>query len=634
MIVAVAFASTFVITVVLCLVMLYILERRRYALPRGVKASTPFPAVMPVVAAPPSAPDENVCLNLVGDASGRLVQSPLERLTPCNVTSDCATCTTYPVPLTLACVAADPTTARLQTKLGNKAAKFCMPAPRACITPELLPCTHDAECARCTEGADEQMRCQVVRETQKLVPRDGGAELTIPAGQYCLPSTPASCNAENGAWQWTTDGWTCVCHHPSVWGGESCETLIACSNNLTTPWSASRQQLLHNRPGGGVWSADSGVNPEGCHLSSGITVPCGTTGALPNTVCRCDGLMKGSFTAFRNDPLDPLACAPDNCSVNALGGATRASGLAATWAPRIPASPCICSGADSRAWVSDPNQNTDDGYRFTGWCTPRVPGTRGAQVTVPAGNPSALPHHAVAHAASCAVAENRNPAATSLVPGFADDADGTASVAVCSVDPCRGKYNDPSFQPPASVRDLGHFDPSAGACACVEGTVAFATASCNFTTNPVCNSCVDACSEMANPDPTKRPCQVARCEGEGCDRKVLCRTTTEGAAECVCSGDYALASDGRTCVRRFAAGTSCKGYVGQAVCETPGAHCLCHTGRDNSVFGMLGDCRNTRRVYAMCSGNYDGDLSALICRDGTNLRQCGGTKCPEEEGCS
>lgn len=583
------FIILFVVVSALTVIVAYIIDRDVLKPEQGGAVANPMPGIMPVVAAPAVPPQETVCLNLTADADGVYAQSSLDKLHPC--TNSCNECTTYPVNIPLECKAPTEEQARVQAALGNAATTYCLPVSNSCF-PTLQACTHNAQCASCTD--DDLMKCTVTTDRQTLVTRDG-INVDIPPGQWCLPAGPQTCDPANGAWQWTTDGWKCVCYQPSIWGGDACDMMIACNNHLAVDETKQKQQLLLNTTNGGQWTVESGVNPEGCYLNVwGNDVSCDTPGARPNTVCQCDGLLRNSYTGFTNDPTNPLVCVPDNCSVNAQGGAT--SGVAVQWSDTAPPNPCVCSGANSSPW-----EFKNGKPQYIGWCSERVPLTNNAVVRIPPGN----------HA-RCGIPSNSAADITSLVPGFADDDSGTATVPVCSMDPCRGLYNDPLYRPITELQSLGHYKNNA--CACIEGNEARTVENCDYTLNPVCSTCVNPCAYMSRDNPDERPC-IAEPRGNALAGDEVACMAVGGKPMCVCRADYALAADGRTCVRKFGKIESCKGYIYEHVCEEPGARCNPHM-----------DCLY-KHAFAKCTTAYQNENKC-------NLpgQTCGGSACPVIEG--
>lgn len=640
----------------------------------GVKAMPPFPTVVPLVMAPPTDPLNTVCVNLVGSDNGSYVPSPLDPLRQCSTNADCAECHVTPTELdaqirnTLACVPSDayPDVADQQASLGNNGSKFCLPYPRTCLAPQsLVACTHDADCAACDDdvGDGVGMQCQIV-STPKVIsrvrgdPKTADDVVTVDPGKWCLPRT-GECNAENGVLQWTTDGWSCNCKYPNVHGGDACNLMKACNNFIATPWSRDKQQLLvnENTSSPRAWSIASGINPELCHNIEEEDVSkwdlvCNTTNPnlVRNTVCQCDGLMMGSYTGFRNEIEDPLTCTVDSCSVNAMGGRATEPLALVQWSAdsNVPPNQCVCSGANSRIWDSDARnpdllQETDpiladqlrtqEGYVFRGRCN---------DITLPNSQIVITAHPDRMASDICADQSNQNAAVSSLVPGYAKDAAGNATVSVCSTDPCTGSYSDPNFAPPDSVTSWGHYDATVGACSCVSPSRDIATA-CDNTLNPVCSTCVNACAGMDSDNPNDWPCRQHPTKPcmENPDWKPECITDSNGNAQCVCPSGCGNI-DGFTCAKKFEPGAGCLGFVGVPnICEaeTPGGYaaCKCHRGKNPvGVGGGLNidfTCEDTDTFYAKCTSTTS---ETPTCRKGGDgmFISCGGSRCPEgHEGC-
>ena len=605
----------FVVTLFATLVMVVLLSRvydKDTRLPSGSRSLPPFPNVAPLVISPELDPTSTSCVSLVGDATGAYVPAPMNPLRACGSDGDCSGCTSSPIDTPLSCRAPSSDVAAQQAALGNSASAYCLPTPQTCLEP-LVACTHDIDCASCSDTVgDQAMQCQIVSAPKKIA-LDAG-ELDVPPGQWCLPKTGA-CDAVNGVLHWTTAGWTCACRYPAIHGGEKCDILKACNNSLTTGWSAGNQQLLLNKPGPPqVWDMASGVNPMLCHVEGEWDKPC-EPGTLPNAVCQCDGLMLGSRMGFRNEATDPLTCTPDSCSGNAMGGRASEPLELVDWSPNNPhtgENQCVCSGADSRIWDLDTRDpatlepeladtlRLQQGYVYTGRCADTTIATNGSVVVL-----EAEPGHA--SSAACSRQNNAHAEITSLVPGFADDESGTATVSVCSADPCRGKYSDINFQPPEGLQDWGHYSAEAGACECVN-TEEVHTRSVavpgDGVVNPVSSVCTNACEGMDSANPEDWPCKQD--PNRPCPAKPQCITGEQGEAVCVCPAGCGN-TDGLTCMAQFDNESSCAGYT-----EVPNAckpqdgkrsQCKCHRGRDrpDAPLGGLQDCRNTGEFYAMCT---------------------------------
>jgi hypothetical protein len=656
----VVFVVTLVVGLALTILVAYVWDGSEpVGPPAGVKALPPFPSVSPLVAPPPVNPEAAVCVSLVGDETGAYVPSPLFPLRACSLDADCADCHVAPEDLdatlrrTLRCVntgdasAGYPDVASTQAALGFSGSQFCLPQKHACLPPEsdsLVACTHDSECAQCNDeiGDGAAMSCQIVSRKKLLSRGDADAEdvIEVQPGRWCLPRTGA-CDAENGVLQWTTEGWSCNCRYPDIHTGEACDVVKACNNFLTTPWSAAHQQLVVNEASSGpdpeAWSMSTGVNPMLCHVG-GVTdrgawdQVCDPANAnlVPNAVCQCDGLMLGSYMGFRAETENPLTCTPDSCSVNALGGRASEPLALVEWSsdPDVPANQCVCSGANSRLWDSDPSSESgreQEGFVFRGRC---------ADVTLPQSEVVIRADPERMASDVCATASNSAAEVTSLVPGYAQDATGSASVSVCSADPCRGTYSDPEIAPPENVRSWGHYDATVGACSCVSPAATVAVAECNNTLNPVCSTCVNACAGMESSNEEDWPCGTHATRP--CSTKSTCLTDAQGNAMCTCGEECAVADDG-TCAAKFAEGEGCKGFVGVPnICST--GSCKCHAGQGTSGgsgglgFNFSVSCEDKDTYHAMCTTS---ESAVPTCRVGESgvFVSCGSTPCPAEAGC-
>ena len=650
----VVFLITFIVTLVLTILSAYVWDREKKVSPSaGIKAMPPFPLVAPLVAPPPVDPSDTVCVNLVGDASGGYVPSPLAPLRACTHDSECDDCHVTPeemderVRRTIKCVEAStyPGTAEAQSELGNPGSKFCLPEKRACLPPTsdaLVACTHDSECAQCSDeiGDGSGMVCQIVSQ-RKLLSRRGTLSevaalgpddvVVVEPGKWCLPRT-GTCDAENGVLQWTTEGWSCMCRYPSVHTGEACNVMKACNNFLTTPWSASHQQLLINEANANepeVWEMASGVNPTACHTPGNIdrsqwdkVCEPDNPNLVSNTVCQCDGLMRGSHMGFRSEGENPLTCSPDSCNVSAQGGRAHEPLALVDWStdPAVPPNQCICSGANSRIWDSERDGGREqEGYVWRGRC-----------------NDVTLPHSEVViradaermASAMCSTPSNSAADVTSLVPGYAQDATGSATVGVCSADPCRGQYSDPNIAPPEGLKNWGHYDATVGACACAAPSASVAVDECDNVLNPACSTCVNACVGMDSDDPNDWPCQ--RHPLRPCPAKPTCLTDEQGKAQCVCDSKC-TSTDSMTCAEKFESEAGCHGFVGVPNICTTGT-CKCHKGEGTAGGLFALRCEDKGTFYAKCTT----DSSATpTCREGSGglFRKCSSVNCPTQRGC-
>lgn len=661
----IVFVLVFVATLVLTTVVAHVYSRKSGDTgPQlaGTRVLPPFPNVAPLTTAPAwsAPPGSSVCVVLTGDERGAYVPAPLHPLTKCTSAGDCEGCTVSTGEnVAISCQTPSAEVSAQQSGLDNASSKFCLPTPKTCIsaTTGLTACTHDSECAPCVDavGEGQAMTCEIVGHPKTIALPDGGEEVDVPVGQWCLPKT-GRCDSKNAVLQWTTDGWGCACRFPTIHGGEACDTLIACNNHLTTEWSAGNQQLLINRGdgeevGGDVWGVESGINPTLCHVEGESDTSlwdrvCGAgTGTVPNAVCQCDGLMLGSHMGFRNEALDPLTCSPDNCSVNALGGRTSEPLTLASWAPGVAENQCVCSGADARIWDIDTRdpavvEETDpllaetlrlqQGYVYTGRCSDATIATNGAQVVLPAD-----PVHA--GSVSCGSDSNKHAEVTGLVPGFAVDATGSANVHVCAADPCRGVYSDINFQPLEELQYRGHYSADDGVCLCDNPSRAVNVGEVTeVTVNPVGSVCVDACFGMDSDNPEDWPCKQD--PTRPCALKPSCITDDNGNPVCICAESCGN-TDGFTCAAQFEPGSNCNGYTGVPnICATGDdgleARCMCNKGKSRDAVGQ--SCWDTPRWYAMCTTSLSSDPS---CHEGSVpwlSDPCGNQdlRCEGEPGCA
>ena len=299
-----------------------------------------FPDAYPQISPPPTtAPEQLECLRLCADEVGALSPCPDVAIQKCNNNNDCLSCTA-PYNLPISCQEPSSTIKDQQKKLGNESDKYCLVEKHACAgstdPTKLQTCNSDSDCAVCDDldnsDIGESMICQAVpdKATLTTVTANGYGTKTIenvPAGRYCLPKLK-TCDYTTGSAVWTSLGWKCECNKfGSLFGGEDCSKMIACSNNLTTSWSSDKQQLLANinNPDTGTkigdkWTPDSLIDPLACHDENGKPVSCDTRGSQRNAVCQCDGIAAGDLRTFTTVKGNPLVCMPDQCYGNAFGG--------------------------------------------------------------------------------------------------------------------------------------------------------------------------------------------------------------------------------------------------------------------------------------------------------------------------
>ncbi len=525
----------------------------------GGTSNTPVPHADPQVPLPITQDVTDKCVVLQPDPQGGYRPSPQVKLRPCNSNHDCSSCEDSEQ---IACVQANDVIKGQQSTLGNLSDKYCLPKQHQCLsghTQDLQQCTQDIDCVSCNDDLPNQevMTCQQIPQggiQMAVPPLKPTGVVNIPQGQYCLPQV-RTCDYKNGHAEWTAnEGWKCVCTHPNVMGGEDCSTLIACQNDLTTEDSKDKQLLLLNQPGPPTpWTTESGVDPEACHLPSGKQVPCSTQGAVPNTICQCQGRQIGTGRVFRNIHNQPMTCEVDPCNVGPLGGTSNIELTAKTWSHTQPANECVCSGVDSLIWKYNPENGQ---YEYKGFCDDYPIPVKGSQVTI-------MKNQEWSSSDFCNATKNpSNDSAQEslLVPG--KSADGTD---VCSPDPCTGHYGDPNFTSP--IHGLGHYSASKGACECASDQAGTVNVSpCDHTVNPVCSTCVNACTEMDNPDISVRPCQPHPDPQRACP-VAACKTTASGQVECVC-GEDCIVTEGHFCTRKFDYQGDCTGYMGvPGICQ-------------------------------------------------------------------
>ncbi|MCH9716851.1 MAG: hypothetical protein K0U52_07165, partial [Gammaproteobacteria bacterium] len=564
------------------------------------------------------------CVVLEPDPKGGYRPSPAVQLRQCSTNEDCFSCEDSEQ---IACVQADETIKAQQSALGNLGDTYCLPKQHQCLsgqTQDLQPCTQDIDCISCNDDLPNQevMTCQQVPQggmQMAAPPTDPKGVVQIPQGQYCLPQV-RTCDYKNGHAEWTAnEGWKCVCTHPNVMGGEDCSQLIACQNDLTTEDSKDKQLLLLNQSGPVTpWTPDLGVDPEACHIGN-QQVPCSTEGAVPNTICQCQGRQVGTGRTFRNIHDQPLACEVDPCNVGPLGGTSNVELEPKTWSSTQPPNTCVCSGVDSFIW----KYNQENGqYEYKGFCEDYPIPVKESQVTIPKNQEWSTSDFCNA---------SKNPSNDSaqeslMVPGKSPQGHD-----VCSPDPCTGHYGDPNFTSPVS--GLGHYSASAGKCVCASdeaGTVP--VSECDHTVNPVCSTCVNACAQMDNPDASVRPCQPHPDPERACP-VASCKTTTDGKVECVC-GEDCVVTEGHFCTRKFDYQAECTGYVAvpgicQNFVDTDGTEKPASCVVPLATYTLFPDCKqSTGAAPPQCltlgePDNGQCEFSASHCNKHSN---CIGTK--------
>lgn len=387
---------------------------------------------------------------------------------------------------------------------------YCLHAPNQ-------GCAADADC----RGKNSANRCSRGTCSDADVPCDADADCAGPA--VCVAADEKICRGTNSRCTETTAACDCAPHLPP-------RVPCAC---VTDPQALTRAKKC---PAGLAWSAD-GKTP-------------------PAHACACNGA---------------------DSSLWQWGGAVRPPTTQA--APACIADPTdptrhVCSNrhdvsCDPAAGDKACDWTLSDNWRYVGACTDR---TLGSRLTVPAAAPETTcpvrHHHDATHCAAadpqrpccpdgadcgaredlcvasvCAAATNRSPATTRLLPGLGG-ADGTTMT--CAPDPCAGGvYADASFDQNAASD--GVYLPEAGICACDvrgaalpvsyrwAGTAADAPDGCDFTTNPACSVCHDAC------DPADQVCRNGVASRNSVAPSVACCVSDDPAACRVSSRPLATA---------------------------------------------------------------------------------------------
>lgn len=496
----------------------------------GLGGALPFPDVYPRIPPPPVDPSQGVqCVNYcASQTTGDIQPCATTKLTPCVNSTNCDDCATKLPFQKITCQAPGvnwPSVSVDQAAMNNVAPKYCLPTREACVGTSLTSCATTDDCRRCTDSLADgvELTCNFQSaNTTVTVPRADGSEATLPVyidGRYCTPNVPA-CNPLYGTARWSSEeGWKCVCKYPDVMGGPLCDQMIACRANEVLEETKTKQQLLLNMPGvdgsliGDPWTLASGVDPNKCVNAQSTQIDCNVAGAVqPTVACQCDGIQVGTGKTFTYDTSNSRTCAVDPCYANANGGRTWGrTDKALPTIPNQPATTCACSGADSSLWHIAPALGTRTGqtYTYKGYCT---------NFTIPR---SKITLYATPGDESCTKETNKAATTTGLVSGR--KVVNGVTVNTCAADPCAGSYSDSAYR---TTADIGVFDATTGTCACVSAAAVKSLGNCDRTVNPVCSTCVNACSLDIN-----TVCPTA--PGDNCGNK-RCISNPDGTSKCDC----------------------------------------------------------------------------------------------------
>lgn len=581
-----------------------------------------FPNSYPDVPAD-STPDSD-CLGMVLTEGN--VRKYRKKLKACNFDSDCSGCESKKFQIT--CQEPSAAVARDQQNRYNQSSKkYCLPKLQQCIKSSSFGDTCDfstgfVECDRlhggnsvcdsCNdiENNGTMMKCYTVQQNQTVNIDDQSCTYTgeVPKS-VCLPER-TYCNPKNGTATWTNvDGvqqWACKCNDPAVFGGDSCNTLIACGNNLLRDETKSQQSLIINvgERLGEPWTPESTITPNVNVCAKNPSKSCEEPGkpcssaegdvCSVSTICQCDGLSALTSTGigFMDDPNDLNNCIPDPCSYNINGGryADPEEIVPGTSAD----DPCICSGASSSLWTFD---KTDKTYTYTGRCHNKKKGN----VTFKA-NEKCLNKD---------VKVNSKPSETGLVnvprtaqtsdvpPGTAQTSDGGPQ---CIPDPCRGGAVslDPYYPPSqeSGFNNAGVWDPTCnegqGCCTCDTDQGAYkltisehnkAQPTYPIATNPLDQMCYFPCGDVDS-------LQAKLCQGHS---NCTFDANKPFGYRCNCPSNFKPNSDSTACI-------ACqeKGVVSNTVsCCGKGYSCVQFYGHEQPSYSWC-SCSNASGGQVHC----------------------------------
>ena len=176
----------------------------------------------------------------------------------------------------------------------------------------LTPCDATGGCSSCTSD----FVCTDTSALQTPIRLNG---IAVPKGLYCLPqnTTQSTCNPVTGQWVWTDSavgqGWKCECRYPDLYTGKDCSTQVACVSSVTPTLknklvASPFNKKWYNKDKPAVWdplaSDETGILQEN---------PLGTDDQNnPLFVCQCD-TDQGSGIPLIQLPNDPYSCHVDSC---------------------------------------------------------------------------------------------------------------------------------------------------------------------------------------------------------------------------------------------------------------------------------------------------------------------------------
>ena len=531
-----------------------------------------FPMVYPIIEQQiHSGDDRQSCFNMVQETGNK--KNFTNKLRVCSSNIDCTSCPLDQRGTPVTCQQADKNIRDQQSNLyGNDAPKYCLPVlqkcmpDRQCDFSKMKQCTLDSDCAFCNDdvGNAARMTCVSLNEgeTMTYVDQDGTphhcAESEGTVG-VCLPEK-SYCNTKNGTPTWVADAdgtsqhWKCECTNPDIYGGETCDVLLACNNSRVTAESKQYQKLYLNVGEGASsdtpipWDTDSGIpanvmrctnSPETSCTTATEATDCGPNGGpcVSSTVCRCDGIDVLSGGTFRDDPSDLNTCLVDPCYTYVTKGGRMDD----------TSTSCICSGAGRSLWDIDKHSTGIPEYR--GSCQDRTK----SNVTFPSST----------NCLDKGIPPNSAPQITGLVSVDMKDPKDTTGPPQprCILDPCQGISGDPSY-PPGLEAGNGNWNHETQKCDCITTNGYYSMnidrhneqqPETPFATNPLGHMCYNVFSNTARlacgPPPNAilpSPCAPLGFTCECADGYVRTKNGT-ACVPCLNSGDVDSCAAGPCC---------------------------------------------------------------------------------------
>lgn len=171
----------------------------------------------------------------------------------------------------------------------------------------LTPCDQNGKCVSCGSASNTDpsavFTCTTVGVDENVI--FNGEK--VPPGRWCLPKGKENlvCGTHTGRAIWTENkGWECVCLYPDLFGGENCNTQIACKAPNAPGVDQSRNVLV-NKKTGAVWDP---TIPDFDPADTPYDVD---EAGDPLYMCQCDKTQTKKFVKL---PGDPYRCHLEPCS--------------------------------------------------------------------------------------------------------------------------------------------------------------------------------------------------------------------------------------------------------------------------------------------------------------------------------